>query len=70
MRVFVEGVGIVGPGLQGWTASRAILAGEEAYRPGATMVAASELLPAFASLGVYFALLAFAGAFDFQRRNF
>jgi len=46
MRVFVEGVGIVGPGLQGWTASRAILAGEEAYRPGATVVAASELLPA------------------------
>jgi hypothetical protein len=46
MRVFVEGVGIVGPGLQGWTASRAVLAGEEAYRPGATMVAASELLPA------------------------
>lgn len=46
MRVFVEGVGIVGPGLAGWASSRAILAGEEIYRPGPTVVAASELLPA------------------------
>jgi Beta-ketoacyl synthase, N-terminal domain len=46
MRVFVEGVGIVGPGLADWTASRPVLAGEDAYRPGPTVVTPSELLPA------------------------
>jgi hypothetical protein len=46
MRAFVEGVGLVGPGLQGWRASRGVLAGEEAYRSAATAVAASALLPA------------------------
>lgn len=46
MRVFVEGVGLVGPGLDGWKASRAMLAGGQAYRPAATSVAASMLLPA------------------------
>lgn len=46
MRVFVEGVGIAGPGLPGWTPSRSILAGQEPYRPGPTRVAASGLLPA------------------------
>ncbi|HEY7674223.1 MAG TPA: beta-ketoacyl synthase chain length factor [Burkholderiales bacterium] len=45
MRVFLEGVGIVGPGLPDWVASRAVLAGEDAYRPGPTVVAPSELLP-------------------------
>jgi hypothetical protein len=46
MRAFVEGASIVGPGLCGWQASRAVLAGEEAYRPAPISVAASELLPA------------------------
>lgn len=46
MRVFVEGVGLLGPGLAGWQASRAVLAGEQAYQPAPTVVAASELLPA------------------------
>jgi hypothetical protein len=46
MRVFVEGVGLVGPGLQGWQASRGLLAGEQVYRSAAAAVPASSLLPA------------------------
>jgi hypothetical protein len=46
MLAFVEGVGLVGPGLRGWQASRAILAGEQAYGSAPTLVAAGELLPA------------------------
>ena len=46
MQVFVEGVGLAGPGLCGWQASRAVLTGREAYRFAPTAVAASELLPA------------------------
>jgi hypothetical protein len=46
MRVFVEGVGLLGPGLQGWEAARRVLAGEEPFRSVSTIIAASELLPA------------------------
>ena len=46
MRVFVEGVGLCGPGLAGWEASRALLAGNAPYQFGPTAVTASELLPA------------------------
>jgi len=46
MRAYVEGVGLTGPGLSNWQASRAMLAGSEAYRSGPTSVAASPLLPA------------------------
>lgn len=46
MLAFVEGIGLAGPGLRGWQASRAILAGTQAYRFAPTAVAASELLPA------------------------
>jgi len=45
MRAYVEGVGLLGPGLRGWHASRAVLAGAEAYRPAPTAIPASELLP-------------------------
>jgi hypothetical protein len=45
MRVYLDGVGLTGPGLGGWGASRAILAGLAPYRPAATAVAAGELLP-------------------------
>jgi Beta-ketoacyl synthase, N-terminal domain len=45
MRVFAEGVGLVGPGLHGWKASRGALAGTDAYTRAPTTVAASELLP-------------------------
>lgn len=46
MRVHVEGVGLVGPGLRGWAQSRAALAGAEPYRPAPIVVAPAELLPA------------------------
>jgi len=45
MRFFVEGVGLLGPGLTGWQASRPVLAGAEVYRSAPTVIAASELLP-------------------------
>jgi hypothetical protein len=46
MRAFVEGIGLVGPGLPGWQASRAMLAGKQAYLSAPTCVGASTLLPA------------------------
>ncbi|MBS1137598.1 MAG: hypothetical protein H6R11_1552 [Proteobacteria bacterium] len=45
MRVFVQGVGVLGPGLVGWEASRTVLAGTQAYRPAAVSVPVSDLLP-------------------------
>jgi 3-oxoacyl-(acyl-carrier-protein) synthase len=46
MRVFVEGVGLLGPGLQGWEAARRVLTGEQPFRPASTLIGASDLLPA------------------------
>jgi len=46
MRAFVEGVGLVGPGLEGWLASRPLLAGGAGYREAPTTITPSELLPA------------------------
>jgi len=46
MRAWVEGVGLCGPGLDGWLASRPLLLGVADYRPAPTAIAASELLPA------------------------
>jgi hypothetical protein len=45
MRVFVEGIGLLGPGLNGWLASRALLTGDAAYVEAPTVVTASDLLP-------------------------
>jgi hypothetical protein len=45
MKVFVEGVGLRGPGLPGWVESRAALAGGAPYRPVPTEVPPSLLLP-------------------------
>ncbi len=42
----IEGIGLVGPGLAGWSASRAILNGEVPYVPRATVLPAPEALPA------------------------
>jgi hypothetical protein len=46
MRVFVEGVGLCGPGLNGWEAGRALLREGGSYRFGPTHLVASDLLPA------------------------
>lgn len=46
MRVFIEGVGLLGPGLDGWAASRSVLSGAVPYVSAATNLRASEMLPA------------------------
>jgi len=46
MRVYVEGVGLCGPGLDGWTKSRPILAGAQPYEHAATRAPSIALLPA------------------------
>jgi len=73
MRAFVEGVGLIGPGLAGWVAGGAALAGREEYRPAPTAIPASELLPAAerrrTGTPVKLALAAGAEAFAGARRE-
>ncbi|KXS33331.1 MAG: 3-oxoacyl-ACP synthase [Candidatus Gallionella acididurans] len=45
MKVFVEGVGIVGPGLNGWQASQPVLAGTVSYVEAAIAIPPNDLLP-------------------------
>ena len=45
MRLYVDGVGLLGPGLDGWTAGRAVLSGAAAYRAAPINPRASDLLP-------------------------
>ena len=45
MRVFVEGVGLLGPGLRGWEAARRVLTGEEPFCSASTVIGTSDLLP-------------------------
>ncbi|HEU4623043.1 MAG TPA: beta-ketoacyl synthase chain length factor [Burkholderiaceae bacterium] len=44
--VWLEGIGLVGPGFDGWSHAQALLTGAEAYTPRATTVPAAVLLPA------------------------
>ena len=73
MQVFIEGIGLRGPGLNGWKASRRILTGEEPYVPAPVMVPPSPLLPANERrrtvLTVKLALAVGAEAFDEARRD-
>jgi len=46
MQVFVESVGLLGPGLAGWLASRPVLAGEAPYVPGQVLLPPTDALPA------------------------
>lgn len=45
MRAYVEGIGLLGPGLPGWERSRAILTGDSAYVASPAVLTASPLLP-------------------------
>jgi hypothetical protein len=45
MRAYVEGIGLLGPGLRDWHAARAVLSGDVPYAPARTAIPASELLP-------------------------
>ncbi|MFH0934748.1 MAG: beta-ketoacyl synthase chain length factor [Pseudomonadota bacterium] len=46
MRLYVEGIGLLGPGLDGWSASRDMLAGKTPYVAAPTNLRASDMLPA------------------------
>lgn len=46
MRLFIEGVGLLGPGLDGWTTSRTVLTGTAPYLFAPTNLRASDMLPA------------------------
>lgn len=45
-RLYVEGIGLLGPGLDGWAASRAVLSGDAPYVAAPTNLRASDMLPA------------------------
>ena len=45
MRIFIEGIGILGPGLNGWEASRLILSEIAPYHDAAPVIPPSDLLP-------------------------
>ncbi len=45
MKIYVESVGLCGPGLENWPLGRAILAGEAPYEPTDVRLTPSELLP-------------------------
>ncbi|HMC13819.1 MAG TPA: beta-ketoacyl synthase chain length factor [Gallionellaceae bacterium] len=45
MRIFIEGVGVLGSGLNGWQASQPILAGTAPYLPAALAIPPGDLLP-------------------------
>lgn len=46
MKLYVDGVGLLGPGLAGWADSKTVLAGRAPYRPADVVLAPSALLPA------------------------
>lgn len=45
LRVRLQGVGVLGPGLADWAQCRACLRGEVAYQPAATVLPAPDILP-------------------------
>jgi hypothetical protein len=45
MRIFVEGIGIVGPGLEGWPSTREVLAKKRPYEPKPISAPSVGLLP-------------------------
>lgn len=73
MRAYLEGIGLVGPGLRGWLESCAILAGAQPYRGAPTAIPPSELLPSAerrrAGVPVKLALAAGAQAFAAAGRD-
>lgn len=45
MRAWLEGIGLIGPGLNGWQASRPVLAGAQSYAHEPVTLVASDWLP-------------------------
>jgi hypothetical protein len=46
LSAYIEGIGLLGPGLAGWPAAQAVLSGREPYQPGKTVLPSPALLPA------------------------
>ena len=46
LTAYIDGIGLLGPGLNGWAASQTVLAGQAAYQPLLTLLPAPQLLPA------------------------
>jgi len=46
LSAYVDGIGVLGPGLSGWPHTAAILSGREAYRNAPTLLPAPSMLPA------------------------
>ena len=46
LTAYIEGIGLLGPGLTGWLASQAVLCGREPYQPQRTILPSPVLLPA------------------------
>ncbi|MDP2247193.1 MAG: beta-ketoacyl synthase chain length factor [Nitrosomonadales bacterium] len=46
LEAYIEGIGLLGPGLESWQASQSILSGQQVYVPQKTVIPAPELLPA------------------------
>jgi hypothetical protein len=46
LSAYIEGIGLLGPGLANWPRARAILRGEQPYQPQKTVLPAPALLPA------------------------
>jgi Beta-ketoacyl synthase, N-terminal domain len=66
--VFIEAIGLCGPGLDGWRASEAVLRGESQYTPTPTNIPVSQFLPAAerrrVGVGVKLALACSADALE------
>ncbi len=46
LTAYIEGIGLLGPGLSDWPSSLAILSGQHAYQPTKTVLPSPTLLPA------------------------
>lgn len=46
LTAYIEGIGLLGPGLNDWTSGGQILAGLQPYQPAKTIISTPELLPA------------------------
>jgi hypothetical protein len=46
LTAYIEGIGLIGPGFNGWASGRKILAGQQPYQSAKTVIPIPELLPA------------------------
>ncbi len=73
MRVYIEGVEVLGPGLANWAEAQAVLRGAQPYISAPTVLSASDLLPAAerrrTGVPVKLALAVGSGAFRHAQRD-